>query len=285
MLDELELPEGLFSELELAEGILSEFVLVDVFSELELAEVLSELVLSEETASEVEEDCSLFSEVDVWLCCETGSDVGVSPLQPAIDKTSADTRIALRILFFIFVSPCKYFFSLSAQYQKFAAVAAFHKQQKIYNKLPFMRILNIQFIITYSKINYNRFRINFIGEFNMELNYALIGIRIKKIRKAQKITQDKLSEMAGISPQHLSQIESAKTKLSLPALISICNALNVTTDKILCDVLTAETTNEISADIEEVFRDCTADEVYLMLSVAESVKHSLRIKKIKLNRD
>lgn len=119
----------------------------------------------------------------------------------------------------------------------------------------------------------------------MELNYALIGIRIKKIRKAQKITQDKLSEMAGISPQHLSQIESAKTKLSLPALISICNALNVTTDKILCDVLTAETTNEISADIEEVFRDCTADEVYLMLSVAESVKHSLRIKKIKLNRD
>lgn len=287
MLDELELLEELLAELELAEGILSEFVLVDVFSELELAEVLSELVLSEETASEVVEDCPLFSEVDVdvWLCCETGSEVGVSPLQPAIDKTSADTRIALKILFFIFVSPCKYFFSLSAQYQKFAAVAAFHKQQKIYNKLPFMRILNIQFIITYSKINYNRFRINFIGEFNMELNYALIGIRIKKIRKAQKITQDKLSEMAGISPQHLSQIESAKTKLSLPALISICNALNVTTDKILCDVLTAETTNEISADIEEVFRDCTADEVYLMLSVAESVKHSLRIKKIKLNRD
>ena len=146
-----------------------------------------------------------------------------------------------------------------------------------------MRILNIQFIITYSKINYNRFRINYIGEFNMELNYALIGIRIKKIRKAQKITQDKLSEMAGISPQHLSQIESAKTKLSLPALISICNALNVTTDKILCDVLTAETTNEISEDIEDVFRVCTADEVYLMLSVAERVIHSLRIKKIKLN--
>ena len=109
LLDELELLEGLFSELELAEGILSEFVLVDVFSKLELAEVLSELVLSEETASEVEEDCSLFSEVDVWLCCETGSDVGVSPLQPAIDKTSADTRIALRILFFIFVSPCVFF--------------------------------------------------------------------------------------------------------------------------------------------------------------------------------
>lgn len=43
----------------------------------------------------------------------------------------------------------------------------------------------------------------------MELNYTLIGARIKKIRKSQNITQDRLSEMAGISPQHLSQIESA----------------------------------------------------------------------------
>lgn len=76
----------------------------------------------------------------------------------------------------------------------------------------------------------------------MELNYALIGERIKKIRKSKKMTQDKLSELSSISPQHLSQIESAKTKLSLPTLINICNALEVTADKILCDVLKAETT-------------------------------------------
>ena len=119
----------------------------------------------------------------------------------------------------------------------------------------------------------------------MELNYALIGERIKKIRKSQKITQDKLSEMAGISPQHLSQIESAKTKLSLPALINICNALNVTTDRVLCDVLTADTSQQIKSDIAEVFKDCTDDEVYLMLSVAESLKRSLKMKKIKLSHD
>lgn len=119
----------------------------------------------------------------------------------------------------------------------------------------------------------------------MELNYSLIGARIKKIRKAQEITQDKLSELAGISPQHLSQIESAKTKLSLPALVNICNALNITTDKILCDVLTADTSEEINADIAEVFRDCSADEIYLMLAVAESLKRSIRLKKIKLSHE
>lgn len=116
----------------------------------------------------------------------------------------------------------------------------------------------------------------------MELNYSLIGERIKKIRKSQKITQDRLSELAGISPQHLSQIESAKTKLSLMTLVNLCNALNVTTDKVLFDVLTADTPQEINSDIAEVFKDCTDDEVYLMLSVASSLKKSIRLKKIKL---
>lgn len=118
----------------------------------------------------------------------------------------------------------------------------------------------------------------------MELNYTLIGIRIKKIRKSKKMTQDKLSELSGISPQHLSQIESAKTKLSLPTLVNICNALDVTADKLLCDVLKAENT-EINSDIAEVFDNCTADESALMLSVAENLKRTLKIKKITLTKE
>lgn len=119
----------------------------------------------------------------------------------------------------------------------------------------------------------------------MELNYALIGMRIRKIRKSRKMTQEHLSELSGISPQHLCQIESAKTKLSLPALVNICNALNVTTDQVLCDVLSASTSEQINSDIAEVFSGCTADEVYLMLSVAENLKRSLRLKKLKLTHE
>ena len=120
----------------------------------------------------------------------------------------------------------------------------------------------------------------------MELNYALIGARIKRIRKLQKLTQERLSEMAGIrSPQHMSQIESAKTKLSLPTLINISNALKVSADKILCDVLSADNAEQVIADIADTFKDCTADEIYLMLSVAESVKRSIRTKRIKLSHE
>lgn len=118
----------------------------------------------------------------------------------------------------------------------------------------------------------------------MELNYALIGMRIKKVRKTKKLTQDKLSELSNISPQHLSQIESGKTKLSLPTLINICNALNITTDKILCDVLDTDTT-ELNADIAAVFNDCSADETYLMLAIAENLKQTLKLKKIHLKHE
>lgn len=119
----------------------------------------------------------------------------------------------------------------------------------------------------------------------MELNYQLIGIRIRKLRKSRKMTQERLSELSGISPQHLCQIESAKTKLSLPAMVNICNALNVTTDEVLCDVLTADNAEQINSDIAEIFSDCTQDEIYLMLSVADSVKRSLRLKKLTLSRE
>ena len=148
-----------------------------------------------------------------------------------------------------------------------------------------MRILNTQLIITPNKMKYNSFMIIRGGIFNMELNYALIGARIKRIRKSQKLTQERLSEMAGISPQHMSQIESAKTKLSLPTLINICNALNVSANKILCDLLSADNVEQIGADIAETFKDCTADEIYLMLSVADSVKRSIRTKRIKLSHE
>lgn len=113
----------------------------------------------------------------------------------------------------------------------------------------------------------------------MELNYALIGVRIRKNRKIKGFTQDHLAELSDISPQHLSQIESGKTKLSLPTLVNICNALDITADTLLCDVLVAETAAEQRSDISAVFDDCSADEVYLMLSVAENLKQTLRLKK------
>ncbi|TCS81113.1 helix-turn-helix domain-containing protein [Muricomes intestini] len=54
-----------------------------------------------------------------------------------------------------------------------------------------------------------------------------IGIRIKELRKAKKLTLAELSGMAGISVSFLSQIENGKSALTVVTLNKIANALCV----------------------------------------------------------
>lgn len=69
----------------------------------------------------------------------------------------------------------------------------------------------------------------------MELDYKAIGKRIKIARIKADLTQERLAERIGISPTHLSNIETGTTRVSLSTIISIANALSVTGDDLLCD--------------------------------------------------
>lgn len=64
-----------------------------------------------------------------------------------------------------------------------------------------------------------------------------IGINIKKYRIEKGLSQEKLAEMTDLSPNYISMIERAVKTPSLTTLINIANALDVTTDMILYDVL------------------------------------------------
>jgi len=111
----------------------------------------------------------------------------------------------------------------------------------------------------------------------MELNYELIGVRIKNARIAKNLTQEALAERSNISPQHVSHIENSGTKLSLPCLVAICNALDVTADKILMDSL-PQSEIHLKGEVSKIFSECSSDELFLMLSIAESLKKALRLK-------
>jgi len=65
----------------------------------------------------------------------------------------------------------------------------------------------------------------------------MIGKRIKEKRKQRGLTQAVLAEMSGVEPSNISHIERAATKLSLPTLVSIANALQVSADELLYDSL------------------------------------------------
>ena len=109
----------------------------------------------------------------------------------------------------------------------------------------------------------------------MELDYISLGKRIRENRIRLNYTQEKLAEIAGIEPSNLSNIERAATKVSLPTLVRIANALNVTLDQLLFDSLhrNAHITTE---RIALLLSDCTDEEIHDIAEILEPIKHILR---------
>ncbi len=108
-------------------------------------------------------------------------------------------------------------------------------------------------------------------------DYKLIGMRIKNRRLSLKKTQEIVAEDAGIGIQHLSKIENGSTKLSLPCLIAIANALKTTVDHLLADNIENYKQKTI-IQAESLFADCTPSEVYVITQTINTLKRSLREK-------
>lgn len=68
---------------------------------------------------------------------------------------------------------------------------------------------------------------------SVKINIKDTGLRIKHLRKDQNFTQEVLSEMAGITPHYLYEIESGRKSMSIHILASIASALQVSADYLL----------------------------------------------------
>ena len=74
------------------------------------------------------------------------------------------------------------------------------------------------------------------------MNMDSIGKYIREYRVAKGMTQETLAEYADISPSYVSMIERAEKTPALETLIEIANALEVSTDMLLCEMLKYELT-------------------------------------------
>ena len=106
------------------------------------------------------------------------------------------------------------------------------------------------------------------------MDYYAIGQKIRKIRKARGLSQEKLAEKVGISTTHMSHIETANTKMSLPTFAKLASVLEVQTDKLLYDNR-SENRNASIAYITELLDDCTIQQVKIIEDIVKAVKESL----------
>ncbi len=68
-----------------------------------------------------------------------------------------------------------------------------------------------------------------------EIDYGLLGKRIRELRRERGLTQDALAEIIGCNTSHISNIENNYTKASLNVLLALANTLDTTIDYLLSD--------------------------------------------------
>lgn len=69
------------------------------------------------------------------------------------------------------------------------------------------------------------------------MDAKLVGRRIKAIRIARGLTQETLAEMVDLSPTHIGVIERGIKTPNLDSFVAIANALEVSADTLLIDVV------------------------------------------------
>lgn len=67
----------------------------------------------------------------------------------------------------------------------------------------------------------------------LQIDYTLLGKRLRSHRRQQKLSQEALAERAGISCVYLSHIENSRSIPSLETLVRLCRALSITPDSLL----------------------------------------------------
>lgn len=105
------------------------------------------------------------------------------------------------------------------------------------------------------------------------MDYYFIGQQIRKYRKAQGLSQEQLAEKVGISVTHMSHIETANTKLSLPVFVDIATALEVCTDDLLHETPTTRHTSLNS--LHETLDACSPWQLSVLTDLLRSAKRTL----------
>ena len=113
----------------------------------------------------------------------------------------------------------------------------------------------------------------------MELDYKAIGKRIKIARIKKNLTQEAIADKIGITPQHVSNIETGNASVWQTQVVSIANTLTVSVNDLLCDtVLISKAVFEKEA--KELFEDCNEYEIRVLVDVLKATKQSLRTVKL-----
>ena len=136
---------------------------------------------------------------------------------------------------------------------EFSAAVSFLKKNSSMELLLDLQILYLLIIHRYTN-----FRPNYRSEGGVTMDLKAVGQRIKAAREAKNLTQEELAALVNLSTTHVSVIERGLKVTKLDTFVAIANALDVSADSLLIDVVAHSVTgvtNELSEKIEKLPKD------------------------------
>ena len=102
------------------------------------------------------------------------------------------------------------------------------------------------------------------------IDYKIIGERIKEERKKKGLSQEKLGERIDVATVYISRIEKGSAQVNLKRLSQIAIALDVPIEKFIIGT-TEENKNYLNKEFQEILSNCTVDKQKLIYNIAKIV--------------
>lgn len=122
----------------------------------------------------------------------------------------------------------------------------------------------------------------------MDINYIILGKRIRRVRKQKGISLEKLAGCIGVSIAHMSNIENGKTKFSLQVLTNVAETLSVTPNVLLVGqvCVKGKTRGLIVQKIDQQLSSCDEAQMFVIEEMVHNAKKLLaeyekKVKKLK----
>ena len=105
----------------------------------------------------------------------------------------------------------------------------------------------------------------------MNLNYALIGTRIRLYREIKGLSQEEIADRVHVTERHIRSIETGTKGASLSLMIELANVLETTVDELLRDYLTDEKAT-LKFEMFDILNGSTPIEQAILLDMLKHMK-------------
>ena len=109
---------------------------------------------------------------------------------------------------------------------------------------------------------------------DMIANSFDIARNIRLVRETKGLTIEKLAELAGVSPNHMSKVENGLRNLSMESYLNVLQALDVY-PVFIAGTAGGEETKKYISNFINIIKGCSGREVEFLLNMAVSKKENM----------